>query len=167
MPEEDLPGVGQVQVRWPYMPGRLLKRDIWTKQLSTPEQQKCSFLRFHFLQIDALSQAPGALPPCCEHDMPPAARRQVVSDEVEILDVIQDEQPVWLIFEPTLDGSYCLALVLFILLWQLQHARQVHKVACQHLCASPPWPTTLPDNCPGDYRHTRWPFVSCRCRQAH
>ena len=86
------------------MPGRLLKRDIWTEQLSTPEQQKCSFLRCKLVQINVLGKRAKALRSCCQKYMPLALFRKKAIEIFQVLDVIQDEQPVWLIFEPTLDG---------------------------------------------------------------
>jgi hypothetical protein len=58
-------------------------------------------------------------------------RWKVIVYHVQVFDVIQDEQPVGMHFQPAFDGIDCVLLILLTLTWQVQETREAGEVGIE------------------------------------
>src|SRR5437764_8120155 len=85
-----------------------------------------------------------------------AVKRQIVTDHPQVVNVIQNEQPVVVLHQPSLDSGNYLVLVRDILLRQVEPSCQSDKIGVEHIpvgrsgpedrLIAPPIPMSIFDN---------------------
>lgn len=98
----------------------LLKGVFGIQDAGAAEQEEGAFLGVHLFDFDALGEGAGDLGAGGDEDVAPGFAGEELFDEVEVVGVVEDEEPALVLLQPAFAGVEDDGLVLLVAFGQLE-----------------------------------------------
>src|SRR5579883_3182169 len=115
--------------------GGLIKGRFWSQEFRAAQQEQSALGHTHRLNIETLSQGPQSLRTGCKQEMTTLFRRCNVLDDCHILYIIQDEEPPLMGSQPAFNNLSDFAVILLVLLRQVQDRSNTQQTSKQRFTA--------------------------------
>src|SRR5260370_33033436 len=103
----------------------LIKRCAWRNYFGTTQEKHHTFIQPHFFNLDTLSDCSQSLQPRGKQHISSPVHRQKVNDHLQIINVVQNEQPSGMRGQPALYGPCYDFLIWLRLFREIEHSREL------------------------------------------